>query len=221
MKIFEFRLKFHCFKFVPKGPVNNIPALDGAKPLSESMLVRLPTHICVARPQWVKIYLWWTVRAVNVMSSIARCELHLVAIYSKMATSKALQYIFHSQRAKKRRKRFHVMTSSCCDVTMGSIASQITSITIVYSIIYSDQRKHQSSTSLAFVRGIHRGPVNSPHKWPVTRKKFPFDDVIMIQNVTVDTFALVLLWHFALMALTTIFYKGWTKGTFLLLIETQ
>ena len=42
------------------------------------------------------------------------------------------------------------------------------------------QRKHQSSASLAFVRGIHRRPVNSPHKWPVTRKMFPFDDVIMI-----------------------------------------
>ena len=40
-------------------------------------------------------------------------------------------------------------------------------------------KKHQSSASLAFVRGIHRGPVNSPHKWPVTRKMFPFDDVIM------------------------------------------
>ena len=64
---------------------------------------------------------------------------------------------------------------------MGTIASQITSLTIVYSTVYSeiDQRKHQSSASLAFVRGIHRGPVNSPHKWPVTRKMFPFDDVIM------------------------------------------
>ena len=60
---------------------------------------------------------------------------------------------------------------------MGAIASQITSLTIVYSIVYSDadQRKHQSSAPLAFVRG----PVNSPHKWPVTRKMFPFDDVIM------------------------------------------
>ena len=68
------------------------------------------------------------------------------------------------------------------DVIMNAIASQITSLTIVYSIVYSDadQRKHQSSASLAFVRGIHRGPVNSPHKWPVTRKMFPFDDVIMI-----------------------------------------
>ena len=58
---------------------------------------------------------------------------------------------------------------------------QITSLTIVYSIDYSDadQRKHQRSASLAFVRGLHRGPVNSPHKWPVTRKMFPFDDVIM------------------------------------------
>ena len=67
------------------------------------------------------------------------------------------------------------------DVIMSTIASQITSPTIVYSTIYSgaDQSKHQSSASLAFVWGIHRGPVNSPHKWPVTRKMFPFDDVIM------------------------------------------
>ena len=65
---------------------------------------------------------------------------------------------------------------------MGTIASQITSLTSVYSTVYSgaDQSKHQSSASLAFVWGIHRGPVNSPHKWPVTRKMFPFDDVIML-----------------------------------------
>ena len=69
------------------------------------------------------------------------------------------------------------------DVIMGEIASQITSPAIVYSTFYSDadQRKYQSPASLAFVRGIHRGPVNSPHKWPVTRKMFPFDDVIMTQ----------------------------------------
>ena len=67
------------------------------------------------------------------------------------------------------------------DVIMEAIASQITSLTIVYSIVYSDadQRKHQSSASLVFVWRIHRGPVNSPHKWPVTRKMFLFDDVIM------------------------------------------
>ena len=67
------------------------------------------------------------------------------------------------------------------DVIMTTMASQITSLTIVYSTVYSgaDQRKHQSSASLAFVLGIHRGPVNSPHKWSITRKMFPFDDVIM------------------------------------------
>ena len=65
---------------------------------------------------------------------------------------------------------------------MGAMASQITSLTIVNSTVYSgvDQRKHQSSASLAFVRGIHRWPVNSPHKWPVTQKMFPFDDVIIL-----------------------------------------
>ena len=62
---------------------------------------------------------------------------------------------------------------------MGTIASQISSLNI-YSD--ADQRKHQSSASLAFVRVIHRGPVNSPHKWPVTRKMFPFDDVIMLKS---------------------------------------
>ena len=76
---------------------------------------------------------------------------------------------------------FHINKRHYDDVIMGTIASQITSLTSVYSTVYSgaDQSKHQSSTSLAFVWGIHRGPVNSPHKWPVMRKMLPFDDVIM------------------------------------------
>ena len=67
------------------------------------------------------------------------------------------------------------------DVITSTIASQITSLTSVYWTVYwdADQRKYHSSASLAFVRGIHRWPVNSPHKGPVTRKMFPFDDVIM------------------------------------------
>ena len=68
------------------------------------------------------------------------------------------------------------------DVKMNAITSQITSLTIVCSTVYSgtDQRKHQSSASLAIVRGIYLWPVNSPHKGPVTWKMFPFDEVIMI-----------------------------------------
>ena len=50
----------------------------------------------------------------------------------------------------------------------------------------ADQRKHQSSASLAFVWGSHRGPVNFPHKWPVMRKMFPFDDVIMAWHGDAD-----------------------------------
>ena len=64
---------------------------------------------------------------------------------------------------------------------MSEMASKIPSVSIVYSTVCSgaDQRKHQSSVSLVFVRGIHLWPVNSPHKGPVTRKMFPFDDVII------------------------------------------
>ena len=86
---------------------------------------------------------------------------------------------------------------------MGMMVSQITSLMIVYSTVYSGaaQRKHQSSASLAFVRGIHRELVNSLHKWPVRRKMFPFDDVIMwsfhlpLVSIPLLTLLLFPLWH--------------------------
>ena len=67
------------------------------------------------------------------------------------------------------------------DVIMGVIASQIISLRIIYSNIYSGtaHRKHQSSLSLASVMGIHRWPMNFLHKGPVTRKMFPFDDIFV------------------------------------------
>ena len=74
--------------------------------------------------------------------------------------------------------RHHGAADTICshynDAIMGAMASQITNLMIVYSAACSgeDQRKHQRSASLAFVQGIHRWPVNSPHKWPVTRKMF-------------------------------------------------
>ena len=81
-------------------------------------------------------------------------------------------------------KRMDLVLSTChhyCDVMISAMASEITGVSIVHSTVCSDadQRKHQSSTSLAFVRGIQRSPVNSPHKGLVTWKIFPFDDVIM------------------------------------------
>ena len=83
-----------------------------------------------------------------------------------------------------------MMVAHYSDVIMDVMASQITSLNIVYSTFYSgaDQRKHQSSASLAFVWGIHQWPVNSLHKWAVMRKIFLFDDVIMPRNFCRTTF---------------------------------
>ena len=69
---------------------------------------------------------------------------------------------------------------------MGAMRLKSPGIMIVYSIVYlgADKRKHQSSASLAFVRGIHRWPVNYLHKGPVSWKMFPFDGVIMQTHLT-------------------------------------
>ena len=72
---------------------------------------------------------------------------------------------------------------------MGAMASQITSLTIAYSAIYSgtDQIKYQSFASQAFMRGIHRLPVNSPHKGPVMRKtKDMLRNVIRLRLATCE-----------------------------------
>ena len=128
-------------KFVSKGL---IPALvlimawrrPGDKPLSEEMLVRSLTHICVTRPPWVKQIKDACCPAGHVWGCYpVAVSLHygLVAPYNDMG----LHYD---------------------DIIMSVMASQITSLTIVYSSVYSgaDQRKHHSSASLVFVRRIHQ-----------------------------------------------------------------
>ena len=71
------------------------------------------------------------------------------------------------------------------DIIMNTMVSQITIVSILNLTVCSgpDQRNHQSSASLALVRGVHGWLVNSPHKGPVTRKWFPFDDVIMWMDI--------------------------------------
>ena len=97
----------------------------------------------------------------------------------------------HFLKSKHNYRGFHILRDLMMthrirynDVIINAMASQITSLAIVYSTVYSgtDERKHQSSASLAFVRGIHRWPVNSPHKGTVTRNMFPIDDVIILCN---------------------------------------
>ena len=74
------------------------------------------------------------------------------------------------------------------DVIMGAMASQITGVSIVYLIVSSgaDRRKHQSSASLAFVRGIHRWAVNFLHKGAVTRKMFPHHGLLQLGSRYTD-----------------------------------
>ena len=76
-------------------------------------------------------------------------------------------------------------TSHYSVVIKGAMTFQTTVIPIVCSTVCSgaDQSKHQSSASLAFVRGIHQWRVGSPHKGPVTRKAFSFDEVIMVMQM--------------------------------------
>ena len=81
---------------------------------------------------------------------------------------------------------------------MSAMASQIISLTSVYSSVYSgaDQRKHQSSALLASVKGINRWPVNSPLKGPVMSKIFPFDDVIRQFHIRFDLDYRIIIWEY-------------------------
>ena len=90
-------------------------------------------------------------------------------------------YIFPINNVYKTNAKLETKNYHYSYVTMRVMASEITRISIVYSTVCSgaDQRKHQSSGSLAFVRGIHCWPVDSMHKNLVMRKMFPFDDIIM------------------------------------------
>ena len=137
--------------------------------LTVSMIIwfaqrQIVSHIC-----WFK---YWTV-----FSILNKYDVRFDCIdkrYNKLCNDKRLLYLIPFLQKS---------VEHYDDVIMTMLASQITSLTVVYSIVYSgvNQRKPQSSASLAFVREIYRGPVNFPHKWPVTRKMFPFDDVIMNQ----------------------------------------
>ena len=113
-------------------------------------------------------------------------DYHLVPKLKYMAKLSAL-WFWRCKKSNSVCKHFYVFVFQSFvrkhynDVIMSAMASQITGLSIVCSTVYSvaDQRKHQSSASLAFVMGIQLRPVNFPLKGPVTRKMFQFDDVIM------------------------------------------
>ena len=99
------------------------------------------------------------------------------------------------------------------EVIMSAMVSQITRLTSVYSNVYSvaDQRKHQSFASLAFARGIHQWPVNSPHKGLVTRTMFPFDDVVMDYTHYIRLVYFV-VWHRSVLEISsTLHHCQWSE----------
>ena len=106
----------------------------------------------------------------GLLTSLWRCQAVCPQLFHHKLSSVQLEY-----------KQWTVAKLFISDVIIGVMAFQITILMIVDSMVYSgaDQRKHQSSASLAFVRGIHRWPVNSLHKGPVTQEMFPLDDVII------------------------------------------
>ena len=78
---------------------------------------------------------------------------------------------------------------------MDAMAPHITTVSIVSSTIFQEQLKELSKLRVTgLVRGIHRWPVDSPHKGPVTRKKFPLDDGIIFYVMSFN-FVLKLLPH--------------------------
>ena len=88
-------------KFVPRGPINNIPTLvqvmawrrPGDKPLSEPMMVRLPTHICVTRPQWVKTMAWCHQATAHVDPGLCH---HMVSLGHKESMFYIYQILYYS-----------------------------------------------------------------------------------------------------------------------------
>ena len=98
------------------------------------------------------------------------------------------------------RAHYDVTVMECIIIVHHSVSCHV-ALNIDWYTVYwtvcsgADQRKHQSSASLAFVRGIHRWPVNSPHKGPVTRKMFPFDDVIKCGHVYWLTHTCIVVWN--------------------------
>ena len=125
----------------------------------------------------------WQTGMMTICRKLSEAVTCLSAMLSRVMVATLVRW---PQELHIKNSHFNLTLRHYYDVIMNTIASQIISLTIVYLTVNSgtDQRKHQSSASLAFVRGIHRRPVNSPHKGPVTRKMFPFDDVIMACNST-------------------------------------
>ena len=124
--------------------------------------------------------------------SVPTCNYHYYQLDAKKQRYVKVDSRYSNFHARKRIWKCPLHSTSLLqhyNVIMGAMVSQITGVSFICSAVCLDEIKHQSSASLAFVRGIHRWPLDSHHKGPVRWTTFPFDDVIM----TIDWLFLPLL----------------------------
>ena len=131
--------------------------------------------------KWINPTLYWACAYISMLGLKSIHVSKRAPEWSEWSLGRVWWKVSEESRNPITNKILNPMTLHYSDVIIGAMASQIPSLTFVYSTVYSDadQRKHKSTAALAFVRGIHRWPVKSPHKWPVTRKMPSFGDVIM------------------------------------------
>ena len=129
----------------------------------------------------------WTTRLNLTYHCITKsCMWCLLFIYFLCILCKCVMFLIKIQLCLLRLREQNMISVSFApnghhsNVIKSTMASQITSPTIVYSTVcsFTDQSKHQSSASLVLVRGINRWPDNFTHKGPITQRMFPFDGVI-------------------------------------------
>ena len=137
------------------------------------------TPLCITKKRWIFYnfrFILYIIQFAKIFTKLyCRCSLYW---RNRLDHSTAIYYKIRSSH-----NRHHLILSiHFTDVIMNGKASQITSLTIVYATVYSRRRSKKTPMLriTGLCEGIHRWPVNSPHKWPVTRKMFSFDDVILI-----------------------------------------
>ena len=132
------------------------------------------------------VSLWPLMIAHNVLGALGRLPNYIKSVIGILSLQFISTHRYHTQLAHRivgSPGKYAWIIFHYCDVIMGTMASQITSLRLFTQPFIQAQIKENSKAPRywPFVRGIHRWPVNSPHKGPVTRKMSPFDYVIMLQ----------------------------------------
>ena len=148
-------------KFVPKVRFNNLPALVKIMAWSRSRLY--------LSQRWLN---YWRIYASLGLNELKASQL-------SCTTADVHHYDVFDDPGIWLHRSVHIFSLQWRHNGRAGVSNHQLHHCILNRIFGRRSKKTSKAASLAFVRGIHRWPVNSPHKWPVTRKMFPFDDVIM------------------------------------------